>query len=240
MLTEEERQRVQEVETLRAEIRTLLETPKEPAQRLSWFSTFIGHEAGRLVLGFLLTTAVGSWLTYWWKAKELTNQAETAALKARVDAQTQLLHDLTEAASASLTACNDVLALYFYAQRPPEEVTAVRVSYFGESAKWRTASKVIRVRLAVHFKNSEIHNTFAQLVDKRRRLGVTMMRLLSGNVTATAELENAKTGGLALANESEDLLIRCGGLMAAEIEGRTQNASTERKIAPNGPADSLP
>jgi len=236
MLSNEEVSRIQETEAVRAEIRKLLEPPKTPAAKTNWIGRFFGHEAGRLVLGFVLTTAVGSWLAYWWKEKELANQEETAALKARLEAQTLLVQDLTKTVSATLTACHDVLSVYFYGKRPTEEIKTVRANYFIESAKWRTDSKVIRVRLAVYFKDPAIHTTFTQVIKKRRHLGVTLMRILSGNVKTEAELETEKKYGLTLANDIESLLVNCGSLMAAEMEGRSSVPSPSPMGTPSSPA----
>jgi hypothetical protein len=211
-LTDEDKQRIRELETLRVEIRDELR-PRQPESRVA---AFFRHEAVLLTLGFFLTTCLGSWLTYLWKQREESNARRALAHTSDLVAKEKLLLDLTEAVAATHTACHDVLGLYYFQDWPAERVKQAQDNYWRESERWRTGSKVLRVRLAAHFESRDIHPAFEHIVDDRRELGNDINRLLSRSIRG-AEFDAVKQKALSRANDIADQLPKLGARLAAEI-----------------------
>jgi preprotein translocase subunit Sss1 len=70
VLSDQEKERIREVENLKESIRKELQKPKKD----ELISGFFAHPAVLLILGFVLTGLVGGALTDKWKAREWDNQ----------------------------------------------------------------------------------------------------------------------------------------------------------------------
>src|SRR5436305_8131327 len=79
--TPEELAKIRETELLKKEIRDEL----QPSTSKFRVSGFFAHSAVLLVLGFILTTGAGSWLTYFWKQRDWKNQQEYLARQRALD-----------------------------------------------------------------------------------------------------------------------------------------------------------
>ena len=212
-LTDTERENIREAEVLRNDIRKELRFP-EPESRLSSFQ----QQILLLLLGSLLTTGVGGFLTYWWKQRDWTNQQAYLLKERALDKKYAVIEKTFKAVATTTSASEDVLATYYNENWTSKEIDERRTNWDKTSRNWRIESKVLSQELAVNFANSDIQSTFQQIVRKRRELGVSITNLLTEKRTAKSDdaVEKEVQKDNSIAVDIVNLLYRCGGLMTSE------------------------
>jgi hypothetical protein len=219
-LSDVEREKIRDAEVLKEEIRKeLAPPPSAPAIESVW-SKFFAHPATLLALGFILTTLVGSWLTYYWKHRDWTNQQSYLTQQRALDKKYALIDATFKEVSTTLAAGEDVLATYYTDNWSPAEIEEHRANWQKTSRNWRVASKVLGQNLAVNFSNLKIHNVFQEIVGQRKELGNAITNLPKSDpkvrsdqrVLDEVQKVNSKS------NHILDLLHDCGALMKAETK----------------------
>ncbi|HEV3317396.1 MAG TPA: hypothetical protein VG488_10520 [Candidatus Angelobacter sp.] len=212
MLSDAERERIREIESLKEEIRGELQSaPPE-----SNLSKFFKHQAILLALGFLFTSFLGSWLTFLWNKKEWQSQQSHLAQQRDLDKKYALIDSLISTVSQTNTAAEDILARYPLKMRDSKEVNEVRINWRLKSREWRVGSKVLRQELAISFSDPRIPSNFEMIVQTRRQLGTLITNLLDGEDEPTSQKDIKH--GIELINEMDGLLRSCGALMASEVK----------------------
>ncbi|SRR5260221_9500613 len=220
--TPEERAKIRDGELLKKEIRDELKSSESKAG----LSGFFAHSAVLLVLGFILTTGAGSWLTYFWKQRDWQNQQAYLAQQRALDKKYAVIDRTFKEVAITVTASQDVLATYFWATWTEKEIQERRANWLKTSRDWRIASNVLRQSIAINFSNPEIQKAFKDIVDKRTRLGNGITRLPNAQVSQSGikqpdqplEVTQQARELLDLSNAILDQLQNCGSLMSAEIK----------------------
>jgi hypothetical protein len=174
-LSDAERERICDAEILKDEIRKELLPPLPPAE--SGWSTFFAHPATLLALGFILTTLVGSWLTYYWKHRDWNNQQSYLTQQRALDKKYALIDAMFKEVSLTLAAGEDVLVTYYTDNWTTAEIEEHRANWQKTSRNWRVASKVLRQNLAVNFTSPGVQEVFKNIIDQRKELGNAITNL---------------------------------------------------------------
>jgi hypothetical protein len=106
-LSDVEKEKILESETLKDEIRKTLQPP-QPTSRLSDFQ----KQALLLLIGFTLTTVAGGLLTVWWKTRDSNNQRAYLAQQRALDKAYTIIDKTAKEVAATIAACDDVLTTY--------------------------------------------------------------------------------------------------------------------------------
>ena len=140
---------------------------------------FFAHSAVLLVLGFILTTGVGSWLTYFWKQRDWANQQSYLARQRALDKKYAVIDPTFKEVAVTITASQYVLATLFRNPRTDKEIQERRANWLKTSRDWRIASNVLSQNIAISFSNPEIQTAFKGVVDKRtaRAMGLAVCPL---------------------------------------------------------------
>jgi hypothetical protein len=216
-LSDPEREKIRDAEVLKEEIRKELLPP--PPAEASW-SKFFGHPVTLLVLGFILTGLLGSWLTYYWKHRDWKNQQSYLTQQRALDKKYALMDATFKEVSSTLAAGEDVLATYYTENWTPAEIEERRANWQKTSRNWRVASKVLKQNLAVHFSNPYVLELFKDLTEQRKELGNTITNLPRSDprVRADKKVQDTVQQANSKSNHILDLLRDCGALMKAEAK----------------------
>jgi hypothetical protein len=214
-LTEPERENIREGELLKSEIRRELQ--KEPKGGISGF---FQHQAVLLVLGFILTTVAGSWLTYFWKQRDWANQQSYLAAQRLLDKRYSIIDKTFREVAITTTGAEDVLTTYYGNNWNAKDIEERQLNWHKTSRDWRVSSKVLRENLAANFTNPEVEATFVVIIDKRRQLGIGIGNLpkRTNNADITEDTQKQVKELNDLAVEIIKSLRTCGGLMTAETK----------------------
>ena len=210
LLSAEDKQKIREAEQLKKEVRKELQEQPEGLA----VSAFFKHQAVLLILGFVFTTCVGSWLTYYWKKRESANEQSRLARQELLQKQYKLIDSVIGSVSQTNTAAEDVLENYPWTGLKEKEIQEIKGNWIQRSREWRVKSKVLRQNLAISFSNSEILGSFEKIIEKRRQLGRSITNLLAGETAKEAKDDHDMA--LKLINDMDQMLRTCGGLMADE------------------------
>jgi hypothetical protein len=221
-LTHEERTKIRDTELLKKEIRDELKSSESKSRVAGFFA----HSAVLLVLGFILTTGVGSWLTYFWKQRDWANQQSYLARQRALDKKYAVIDRTFKEVAVTITASQDVLATYFWDPWTDKEIQERRANWLKTSRDWRIASNVLSQNIAISFSNPEIQTAFKGVVDKRTVLGNGISRLPIAQALKPGtkqseqppEVTRKAKELLDLSNAILDQLQVCGRLMSAETK----------------------
>jgi hypothetical protein len=216
-LSEAEREKIREGEILKSEIRREL----QPEQK-SGISESFQHQAVLLVLGFILTTVVGSWLAYFWKQRDWANQQSYLVAQRSLDKKYSIIDKTFRDVATTIAAAEDVLATYYGENWSPKDIEERQLNWHKTSRDWRVSSKVLRENLAANFANPDVEATFVVIIDKRRQLGNGIGNLAKQTkaVDTTDDTKRQVKELNDLAVEITKLLGQCGTLMTAETKAK--------------------
>jgi hypothetical protein len=210
-LSDAEKEKIAESESLKDEVRKLL----HPEQK-SGFSEF-QQQLLLLIVGFVLTGVVGGGLTYYWKARELDNQRSYLEARHALDKASTIIDKTAKEVATTVVAADDVLSTYYGDEWTQEEISERRKNWVTTSRNWRTSAQLLNVDIASTFSNSDINQLFLQIVQKRTALGNIITNLprtkneIAADKTLKQELEDAN----ALKLEIIDLLHKCSADMTS-------------------------
>jgi len=216
-LSDAEREKIRDAEIFKDEIRKVL-LPPPPAE--STWSKFFAHQATLLVLGFMLTTLVGSWFTYFWKQRDWKNQQSYLTQQRALDKKYALIDSTFKEVSLTLAAGEDVLATYYTENWASGEIDEHRANWLKTSRNWRVASKVLAQNLAVNFRDPQIRELFKDIVAHRKDLGNIIWNLPRSDPKVRSDecvLEKVREAN-SRSNHILDLLHDCGTRMRAEAK----------------------
>jgi hypothetical protein len=219
-LSDIEREKIRDAEVLKDEIRKELQSPPPPPPPESGWSKFFAHQATLLLLGFILTTLVGSWLAYFWKHRDWKNQQSYLMQQRALDKKYVLIDGTFREVSLTIAAGEDILATYYTENWTPVEITERRANWQKTSRNWRVASKVLRQNLAVNFSDPGIQKVFKDIIEERKELGITITNLPMSNreVRADKKILSIVQDANSKSNHILELLHECGMLMKAEAK----------------------
>jgi hypothetical protein len=159
-------------------------TETKPKSRVS--GGFFKHPATLLVLGFMFTTGVGGFLTWFWKERELNNErsylatqticererlTRTEEIKQKTDVKDEIIKRVAE----TNTAAEEILGYFDMEPSPQDQEREERSKYWKEASRaWRTNEKILKQRLLLRFSNPNVSQLFDEIVKYRNWVGINI------------------------------------------------------------------
>jgi len=157
-----------EKESLKKEILSELK-PKA-----SFWDNFFKHPAFLLIVGFILTTFLGTTLTSYWQYKTWSGQQRLATQQAIVKQKYELKDEIVKTVAETNTPAEDALASFLldsgnsrFKTELPEKMKAWREA----SKNWRKNSKILKDKLIFRFDDPEIIKVFDKIIYLRAEVG---------------------------------------------------------------------
>ena len=199
--------------------KTILNELKPPKSKIG---SFAKHPAILLVLGFLLTTGLGTLLTSNWQSREWSRQQLQLAQQRKLDQKYALADDFNKAISETIASADDILNLFksdwdnqTLAKEEPE-----RMAYWRQTSRnWRVASKIFITKLAAYFDDPQAKELFQEIILKRRRIGNNINRLLAdyrGKNRQNQQAQSIADETINLINETLNLTLQLTNSMVQE------------------------
>ncbi|MDQ3805372.1 MAG: hypothetical protein M3416_16270 [Acidobacteriota bacterium] len=127
---------------------------------------FFQHPFFLLVIGFILTGIVGSWLTSLWKSREWENQQLHLSRQKAIEQKYAVIDKLTRAVAEAYIAVEDILHLaeFGWYDRAPDEKAPERATKWSQASRaWRLNTEVLRLNIETDFKNPEAIIVFEEI-----------------------------------------------------------------------------
>lgn len=193
------------------------------------------HPAVLLILGFGLSTLLGSALTFLWQNKANAKQ-ESRAVQQRDFEQKQssrqrlvqqkygLVDDVAKAVAETNTAAEDILDAL---DRANHTAYPERLKYWQSegSRKWRVASKILIPKLTSTFRDKQVNEIFQKIIEHRAYIGndianlQTLQRSLGWQgMNNHKEVEEFKKDALTNINQMALELGNLTNVMVSEIK----------------------
>ncbi len=157
-----------EKESLKKEILSELK-PKD-----SFWDKFFKHPAFLLIVGFILTTLLGTTLTSYWQYKTWSGQQRLATQQAVVKQKYELKDEIIKTVAETNTAAEDALASFLLDSEDSRLKTELpeRMKAWREASKnWRKNSKILKDKLIFRFEDPEILKVFDKIIYLRAEVG---------------------------------------------------------------------
>lgn len=218
----------QDRDALKEEI--LEEIRKEAAKKKP---SFFQHPAVLLVIGFLLTGGVGTWLTSYWQSKEQAKQQAEQAHKRAVEQKYEVMEQLNKAVAEVYTAGHVIINLLSYDHRPqdfPKELTERDAFWKQARRNWSVASLVLEQKLSVHFKDDEAKKVYEKILEDGDSLSIALNNILPQLKDARwrrqkknkAEMDAVRMESLELTNNMRDNTTKLLGILTAKVKAQEQ------------------
>jgi hypothetical protein len=218
VLTNDERERIIEIERFRAEIREQLDAG---GKKTGWYE-WLAHPALLLVAGFVLTGVIGEKLTQHWKNEEAINQRTYLQQQRLLDKRYELLERTLSAVAQTNTAAEDILASRTWPNWSAGERREFKSRWQTTSREWRISSTILHQELGVYFANHQIPQTFGEIEDVREYLGNEITNLTRSGKLIKKDQETFMNQAHQHRDQIKSLLVKCGTLMASEVNPKPE------------------
>lgn len=198
-------------------------------------TTLSKNPAALLILGFILTTGIGTFLTWIYQSGEWTRQQRYLNQQRNLDVKKELINETTKAIAEMIAAADDALSIFYWNDNNKivsKEDIGRKEKWEQNSLNWRTSMHTLPPKLKTYFRNSEIENKFGEIVEQRSYAGNNIKNLYTDYViNKTKALKNPENqedieDSLNRINEMRRLLGELTQLMIKEInEDSNQNIS---------------
>lgn len=139
---------------------------------------FLNHPAVLLVLGFVLTGGVGTWLTSVWQSTEQQRQREQLAHEHALQQKYELTDQINKAVAEAYAGTQVMLHSLWY-EGDKKEI-AEREAYWNQARRnWIVNSLVLQQKLTINFKRDEDLLLYQKIVDEGEQMGVKIDRAVS-------------------------------------------------------------
>lgn len=129
------------------------------------------HPAILLILGFLLTGVVGTWLASYWQTKEQEKQQQQQARERDLREKYDVTEQVNKAIAEAYTGTRVALFLLAFDQRDDEKRQAEREAYWNQTRRtWMINSQILQQRLAIHFDDNEALTLFQDIMNDGDRI----------------------------------------------------------------------
>lgn len=206
----------------------------------SKINEFAKHPAVLLILGFIFTTFVGSWLTWWYQSWEWDRQQDRLAQQRYLDGKKTTAEDVIKAIAETISASDDVLSLFYWNigdKSNKVEEQKRRDNWEQTSLKWRNNIYILPPKLNTYFKNPEIQPKLNEIIQERNLVGNNLTNMLTdydedrNKALNNSGFESDKTETLNKVNKIRDLLGQLTNILIKEIQEEEQK--TPQKINHN-------
>jgi len=138
------------------------------------FSTFASHPAFLLIIGFISSGIVGSFITSQWQKDEWNRQQARLVHIRRIEQKEKLMDELVQSIADSNATEEDVLNAFSDEWRPRDprrgKITEERLEAWQQQGgrTWRIAVDMIRSKLNFYFtRKDELLTIFNRILDRR-------------------------------------------------------------------------
>lgn len=139
------------------------------------------HPAVLLLLGFILTTGVGTWFTYYWQDKQQINQREQQSHERALQQKYEFIEQTNRAVAELYTAANVILYLLSYnldAKSFDKELPEREVVWKQNVRSWLVTSRILQQRIAVNFKGDEAKKLYQEISEDSEDLSIYINEVL--------------------------------------------------------------
>lgn len=137
---------------------------------------FWQHPAFLLVLGFFLTTVLGTWLTLFWQGRDQQKQREQLAHERSINQKYEVADQINKAVAEAYTATHvalHLLASELHNVRTKED--AGREVFWNQAIRaWIPTSLVLQQKLAVNFKDDAAAAEYQKIIDDMEQISVNI------------------------------------------------------------------
>jgi hypothetical protein len=214
ILSDPEREKIREFESLKKEIRQELDAESKAGRA----SRILRHPLFLLIAGFSFTGYIGGRLTQSWSDESWKNQQAYLEQQRRLDKRFDLIERTVKAVAQTNTAAEDILARYTWDGWSREEIREMNRRWLETSRDWRVSSKALDQDLGLYFVNPEVRSKFNQIADLRKKVGNGITNLSREPEPSKEVIRKATATILDLDQQIEVLLRSCGELMASETK----------------------
>jgi hypothetical protein len=175
------------IDSLKKEI---AEEVKKESSRIEQVSR---NPAVLLILGFILTTFLGAFLTSRYQSAEWDRQQKYHVEQKYLEYKISSIDEVQIGIGEMLAACNNSLKLLQTHPLPEGEDKKILEGWTQSSHKWRVDKYKYSYKLELYFKNPEIIRVFEEISNTRVNMGNVITNLLTDYVAnPTEELKNQK------------------------------------------------
>jgi hypothetical protein len=170
-------------------------------QPVGWgksISKAIQHPISLLLIGFIFTGVIGTWLSHQWQQREWNRQLELQK-KEWIDQQIRVLqtheiqekHEMVEQITKSISdnnaAANNLMFQLQYSKftsLKSEQRNEIMKEYIQAVQNWHVSSALLQQLLNSHYKRQDIRELYLELVDRGDRINYnnsTLIKMASDN-----------------------------------------------------------
>jgi hypothetical protein len=136
---------------------------------------FFNHPAMLLIIGFFLTSVVGTILTSSWQERDKRKQDARLLKELTLKNKTEVINETSALILQTYSASSDMIAVFQRGEIPEirQKVLLERMDYWQKASReWRQKYPILERRLKSHFRDTEIHKDFLEVITLRGRLGI--------------------------------------------------------------------
>lgn len=133
-----------------------------------------------LILGFILTTGLGTWLTSWWQSTEKARQDSASTKQRMIEQKQAIADDVNRAVAETKTAGEDLLTLFLFDEYPKlrDKTMSENMDFFmRKSREWRVNSKILQQKVINRFRNKDASKKLNEIISIRASVGEDIRNL---------------------------------------------------------------
>ena len=154
----------------------VLEELREAAKKKT---SVFEHPALLLVLGFLLTGVVGTWLASYWQSREQQKQQAQLAHERALQQKYDVTEQINKAVSEVYTGAHVVLYVISYDQSQNKTGEAEREAYWNQARRsWIINSLALQLKLTNTFNHDEAFSLYQAIIEESDEVSVNVNEVL--------------------------------------------------------------
>lgn len=148
----------------------VLQELKEASRKKSAFQ----HPAFLLILGFMLTGGVGTWLTSYWQSQAKQTERAQLANERAIQQKYEVADQINKAIAEAYAGAHVMIGVAASGQvGGDKKELAERETFSKQTVRtWAVNSWVLRQKLAVNFNNKEASDLYLEIIDATEDLNI--------------------------------------------------------------------
>jgi len=147
------------------------EVLEEFKKERSKVSEFFKHPTILLLLGFILTTFLGTFLTALYQSYEWTRQQKFLSKQSFIEKKQASSDEVTKAIVEAVTPTEGILSIFCW-ETPKTEVEKHQENWRRERGKWLNSTDTLKQKLLFYFRNNgEIQKLFGEIIEEQDIIG---------------------------------------------------------------------
>lgn len=127
-----------------------------------------------LVVGFILTSGIGAFLTNLWQEKDKKKQAVQTITQNTLKNKTEILNETSKIILQTYAATSDMILIYENGEIPSirDKVLLERMDYWQKTSReWREKFPVLEKKLKQQFTDPKVSEYFTEIISLRGTIG---------------------------------------------------------------------